>query len=84
MKVTNVFTLRNGIKVISGLSDWNDNIYHEIGDILVCGSQKWKVTDVSYIIQGCFGIPTHREHDLCLQPVDHEDQPNVGDILVSE
>jgi hypothetical protein len=82
MKVDNIFTLKDGSKAISGFSLWDDNISHKVGDTLIYGEKKWQVVAVDKIIQGCFGRPTTRYHALKLQPIDHDDLPNPGDILV--
>jgi hypothetical protein len=81
MKITGIFTFNNGTKVVSGISPWNDNLRHKPNDILVCGDKQWKVIEVAKIFQGCFMSPDTRQHELKLQPINHNDMPNEGDIL---
>lgn len=82
MKVIGIFTFKNGSKAVSGSSLWDDNLTHKIGDTLICGEKKWQVVAVDHIHQGCFGVPTTRWHALKLQPIDHNDLPNIDDVLV--
>jgi|HubBroStandDraft_5_1064220.scaffolds.fasta_scaffold17562_3 hypothetical protein len=84
MEVTGVFSLKDGRRVICGESLWEHNITHKVGDILVCGSKRWAVKAVERFHQGCFGIPTLRYHGLYLEPLEHNDMPNIKDILVKE
>jgi hypothetical protein len=82
MKIHGVFDLKIRGKVVAGRSPWTDNVWHKIGDVLICGDKKWRVIAVDTIFQGCFSIPTTRMHGLQLEPIDHNEQPNIGDDLV--
>lgn len=83
MKVDGIFNIKGRGKVITGATPWEDKVFHKLGDILVCGDRKWRVTGVDSIHQGCFGFaPTTRMHGLQLEPIDHNEQPNIGDDLV--
>jgi hypothetical protein len=82
MKVDGIFNIKKRGKVITGSSPWEDKVYHKIGDILICGEKRWRVVAVDSIHQGCFSVPTTRWHGLQLEPIDHEDQPNIGDELL--
>ncbi len=84
MKITGIFTMKDGTKIVDGRSPWNDNVSHKIGDVLVCGLRQWIVVDVDHIHQGCFGAPSERWHVLKLKPVNHNDMPNKGDVLVKQ
>jgi hypothetical protein len=81
MKVQDVFNLKKIGPAVTGESPWQNNEQHMVGDILICGDRKWEVIDVGKSYQGCFGVPTFRMHTLRLKPIDHNDQPNVGDEL---
>jgi hypothetical protein len=82
MEVTHIYDIQKLGTLFTGKSRWEDEVYHRIGDVLTCGSKKWKVIAVSHFRQGCFGIPQYRLHSLKLEPIDHEDFPQVGDVLV--
>jgi hypothetical protein len=85
MKVDGVFHLFDRSSrdiVITGLTLWQDNIIHNTGDVLSCGTKKWKVIAVDRIQQGCFRVPTIRYHSIRLEPIDHLDCPNIGDHLM--
>ncbi len=82
MKITGIFHIKQRGPLISGVSDWQDNLSHKNGDILSCGDKKWRVIAVDRFYQGCFGIPKERYHGLQLQPIDHSDQPKEGDVLI--
>lgn len=82
MKVDGIFNIKVRGKVITGATPWNDNVQYKIGDVLTCGDKKWKVVAVDRIHQGCFSVPTTRYHGLQLEPIDHADQPQVGDDLI--
>lgn len=82
MKVTGFFTLKDDSKVVDGVSLWEDNISHKVDDILVCGEKQWRIVDVSHIFQGCFVAPKWRDHSVKLEPIDHNDLPNIGDVLI--
>jgi len=55
----------------------------KMGDTLSCGDKKWKVTGIGFPHDSCFGPPPEKRFlDVILEPIDHNDQPNVGDELV--
>ena len=82
MEITHIYDIKELGKLFTGKSRWEDKVYHRIGDVLSCDSKKWKVTAVSHIRQGCFTTPTTRLHSVKLEPIDHTDFPQVGDVLV--
>jgi hypothetical protein len=82
MKVNGIFKLKDGSKIVGGDSLWDDNITHKVDDILVCGDKRWQVVAVEHIHQGCFVVPITRWHALKLQPIGHDDLPNINDVLV--
>lgn len=82
MEITHVYQLKELGQVFTGKSRWDDEVYHRIGDILACGSKKWKVIGVSHLRQGCFSVPTTRLHSVKLEPIDHDEFPQVGDVLL--
>jgi hypothetical protein len=82
MEVTHIYDIKELGKLFTGKSRWEDEVYHQNGDVLSCGSKKWRVTAVSHFRQGCFGVPQYRLHSLKLEPIDHTDFPQVGDVLV--
>jgi hypothetical protein len=74
---------KKGTKIIDGESPWNVNLTHMEGQILSCGAKQWRVSKVDKIHHCCFvGTPQTRRHCLILEPLGHQDQPNVGDILI--
>ena len=83
MKVDDLFTFRDGSIAVCGLTPWDDNVFHTVGDIVSCGTKQWKITAVDKIHQGSFGVPTMRHHAFKLEPIGHTDWPNKGDILLN-
>jgi hypothetical protein len=85
MKINYSFPFKNGFQfMIDGSTLWNDNVVFNIGDILVCGDKKWKMVGINPIFEGCFGIPKYRTHLLELEPLNHQERPQVGDLLEKE
>ena len=82
MKVTHVYDIKERGKVFTGKSRWEDEVYHRISDVLTCGSKKWRVTSVDRFRQGCFTVPTTRLHGIQLEPIDHDEFHQVGDVLL--
>ncbi len=79
--ITGTFTFKDGRKVVSATSAWNNNVNLVLGEILICGDKKWQVVAIDHFRQGCFGVPTTRHHGFGLKPIDHDDQPEVGNVL---
>ena len=84
MQVSEIQTLINGEKIVRGYTLWKDDISHKVGHILTCGDKQWKITHVSYVRQGCFSTPTNRKHSIQIEPIDHADFPNKGDVLIKQ
>lgn len=82
MEVTHIYDIKGLGKLFTGKSRWEDEVYHRNGDILSCDSKQWRVTAVSHFRQGCFSVPRYRLHSIKLEPIDHQDFPQVGDILL--
>lgn len=82
IEITGIFKLKNGDRVVSGESPWDNEVQLNVNDVLVCGSKQWKIIAIDRIYQGCFGAPTFRQHALKLNPIGHNDMPNEKDILV--
>jgi hypothetical protein len=81
MKVIDIYDMANGNRAVFGTTPWKDNVSYAVGDVLVRGDKKWRVSAMTRIIQGCFGTPERRQHRLQLEPIDHSEQPIQGDIL---
>jgi hypothetical protein len=74
-----------GVKIgtiVTGHSNWQDNLTHKVGDVLTCETKQWTIIGVERIHQGCFGAPKDRYHALKLDPIGHDTMPAEGDILV--
>jgi hypothetical protein len=82
MKITGLFNIKKRGIVVCGISPWQDNIQHKLGDILTCGTKQWRVIAVDHFRQGCFYTPKDRMHSLQLEPVGHNSQPNIDDELI--
>ena len=78
MEVTGLYNLKKLGIVISGVTAWED----EVDEIVSCGDKQWKIVKVDRVHQGCWGVPKTRLHNLKLEPIGHDSQPNVGDILI--
>jgi len=73
-----------GQTIVSGHSNWNDNLQYKIGDIISDGTRQWKITEVDKIHQGSFGVPDTRYHNLKIEPIGHDEMPNIKDALIKE
>jgi hypothetical protein len=85
MKVDAIFNIKGRGKVITGITLWGDNVFHTLGQTLTCGDRAWRVVAVDKFHRECFGmlLPTDmRYHGLQLEPIDHDEMPNIGDELI--
>jgi hypothetical protein len=82
MQITHIYDIKKIGRLIYGWSRWEDRIIHQIGDTLTCENKKWKVVAVSYVRQGCFSVPQKRLHSLKVEPIDHTEGPQIGDVLL--
>ena len=83
MIVNGIFNIKKLGNLITGTTPWEDNIQYTLGQVLTCGDKKWRIIAISHFRQGCFGMPpSKRIHSFQLAPIDHEDQPNIGDDLI--
>jgi len=85
MKVDGIFNIKGRGIVITGVTIWEDKVFHTIGQMLTCGDRAWCVVAIDRFHQGCFGAPTptdNRYHGLQLEPIGHDKQPNIGDELI--
>jgi hypothetical protein len=84
MKVVSVINIQARGPCVCGESPWEEGLEHKMGDVLSCGEKQWRVRGLSLIHQSCFGAPKTKYHNLLLEPIGHDEQPNVGDELVKQ
>lgn len=81
MKVSNISTMKDGRVSVYGTTTYSDEIHYKVGDVLVCGNNKWEIMAVNHFFQGCFSEPIKRMHSVILSSIGNHGMPNVGDEL---
>jgi hypothetical protein len=84
--VFGTYSTANGAKWIGGYSFTNSSVSHQIDDVVfVEGGKQWKVVDVgTSFIDGFYMTTGQRAHFLQLESIEHNDEPNLDDILIKK